>query len=80
MDNIKPSQLPALVLAYIGDGVYELYVRNRIIEEHSDMPPHKLHLLSSSHVKAEAQSRSMNVLEEIFGAMFNEKYARSTRK
>lgn len=69
MDNektaIDPSLLSPLVLAYIGDGVYELYVRKRIIYEHPDMPAHKLHLLSVRHVKANAQSFSMNVLSEI---------------
>ncbi|MBQ3038911.1 MAG: Mini-ribonuclease 3 [Clostridia bacterium] len=62
-DNINPSQLSPLVLAYIGDGVYELYVRNKIIYAHPDMPPHKLHILSSSHVKAAAQSKSMLAIE-----------------
>ena len=65
INNLKPSQLSPLVLAYIGDGVYELFVRNKIIFEHPDMPPHKLHILSSSHVKAKAQSNSMTVIEEL---------------
>ncbi len=63
MEQMKPSQLSPLVLAYIGDGVYELYVRNRIITEHSDMPPNKLHILSTKHVKAHAQSNAMCVIE-----------------
>lgn len=65
MDNIKPELRPPLVLAYIGDGVYDLYVRNRIINEHPDMPPYKLHALTSSYVKAHAQSNSMKVIEPI---------------
>ena len=52
-----------LTLAYIGDGVYELYVRGRLIEEHPDMPPHKLHILATAHVKAKSQSRSMVIIE-----------------
>lgn len=63
--KIKPSQHSPLVLAYIGDGVYELYVRERLIFEHSDMPPHKLHILSTTHVKAHSQSNSMNVIEPL---------------
>ena len=64
IDNIdNPSLLSPLTLAYIGDAVYELYVRNRIICEHTDMPPHKLHLLSIKYVKANAQSNSINYLE-----------------
>lgn len=63
MDKLKPSLYSPLVLAYIGDGVYELFVRSRIIEEHFDMPPNKLHQLSTTHVRAHAQSRSMVIIE-----------------
>ena len=38
----KPSQFSPLALAYIGDGVYELFVRTRIIEEHENLPANKL--------------------------------------
>lgn len=65
MNDLKPAQLAPLVLAYIGDGVYELFVRNKIVKEHPDMPPHKLHILSSSHVKAHSQSVSMAAIEPI---------------
>lgn len=65
MEKMKPSLYSPLVLAYIGDGVYELYVRSRLIAEHPDMPPHKLHVLSSAHVKAKAQSRAMVIVETI---------------
>lgn len=63
MDKMKPSLYSPLVLAYIGDGVYELFVRSRLIEEHHDMPPNKLHHLSTTHVRAHAQSRSMVIIE-----------------
>lgn len=62
-DNINPAQLSPLVLAYIGDGVYELFVRNKLINLHPDKSAHKLHILSSSHVKASAQSKSMLAIE-----------------
>ena len=64
MEEINPKQLSPLQLAYIGDAVYELYVRNRLIKEHPDMPPHKLHIASSKRVSAKAQSNSMLSLEE----------------
>lgn len=63
MSEIKPSVLSPLVLAYIGDGVYELFVRNKLIEQFPTTPPSKLHKLSSAHVKAHAQSISMRTLE-----------------
>ena len=65
MNFEKPGFYPPLVLAYIGDAVYEVYVRSRIISEHSDMPPHKLHVQSIKYVKAHAQSNAVNALEGI---------------
>ena len=62
----KPGQYSPLVLAYIGDGVYETYVRTRLVSEHPDMPAHKLHKLATQHVKAHAQSNSIAFLESAF--------------
>ncbi len=58
----KPSQFSPLALAYIGDGVYELFVRTRIIEEHENLPPASLHRHAVKYVKAEAQARSINAI------------------
>lgn len=60
----KPSQFSPLVLAYIGDGVYEVYVRSRVIAEQPDLPPHKLHKVTTQYVKAHAQSNSMLFIED----------------
>lgn len=58
----QPNQYSPLALAYIGDGVYELYVRTRVIEEHPNLPAHKLHLHTVKYVKAHAQSQSIEAL------------------
>lgn len=58
----KPSQLAPLTLAYIGDGVYELFVRTRVIEENENMPAHKLHKKTVQYVKAHAQSQSIEAM------------------
>lgn len=58
----QPLQYSPLALAYIGDGVYELYVRTRVIEEHPNLPAHKLHLHTVKYVKAHAQSQSIEML------------------
>ncbi len=47
-----------LVLAYIGDAVYETYVRCSIVST-GNMPVHKLHKASTGYVKAKAQSDLM---------------------
>ena len=65
MNDINTSVLSPLVLAYIGDGVYELFVRNRLILDFPQTPPSKLHKLSSACVKAHSQSNSMKVIEPI---------------
>lgn len=64
----KPGLLAPLVLAYIGDGVYEVYVRNRLVFEHPDMPAYKLHREAIKYVRAHAQSNSMLSLESFFDA------------
>jgi len=48
--------LSPLVWAYIGDGVYELFVRTYLINN-SNSKPHKLHIESIKFVKAEAQAK-----------------------
>ena len=65
MEHKKNAKLYGpLVLAYIGDGVYEVYVRNRLILEHPDMPAHMLHKLAIKYVKAHAQSESIDAILE----------------
>lgn len=61
----KPNQYSPLVLAYIGDAVYEIYVRSRVIEENPDMPAHKLHLKTVKYVKARAQANSIHAMTEM---------------
>ena len=62
---MNPTQLSALALAYIGDSVYEIYVRTRIITEHPDLPAHKLHLQSVKYVKAHSQSNSIHAIMDM---------------
>ena len=54
-------QYNPLVLAYIGDAVYEVFVRNMLIER-KKISVHKLHVKSILYVKASAQA---SVLHEI---------------
>lgn len=70
--KINPKQTAALVLAYVGDSVYEVYVRTRLISEHPDMPVYKLHKEAIRYVKAHAQSES---LERIISLLTDEETA-----
>lgn len=49
------SSYSPLVLAYIGDAVYELYIRTLLLSK-GNAPVHKLHKKSVDYVKAKAQS------------------------
>lgn len=52
-----------LVLAYIGDAVYELFIRTKVVN-HGSMQVNKMHKKSASLVKAETQANLIKVLEE----------------
>ena len=57
-----PRQIPALNLAYVGDTVYDLYVRAYLIHTHPETV-HNLHLLSAQMVCAQGQARAFFALE-----------------
>jgi ribonuclease-3 family protein len=48
--------LNPLTLAFIGDAVYEVFVRNYLIDKNRDMHVNKLHKNAVSFVKAHAQN------------------------
>lgn len=50
-----PLSLPALTLAYLGDTVYDLYVRT-MLAENLRLPMRALHLEAAKHVCAAAQA------------------------
>ena len=54
-----------LTLAYIGDAIYDLYIRT-IIVKRGNTQPSKLHKRASALVKAETQAEMVNVLEPHF--------------
>ena len=57
-----------LTWAYIGDAVYELYVRNKLIDE-TNLKPHKLHIEAIKYVKAKSQAEKLN---EIYDKLTDE--------
>ena len=56
------AQLPALTLAYIGDTVYDLFVRTALIQR-SDVKVHALHLLAAKQVCAAGQTAAFRRIE-----------------
>ncbi len=57
------NQMSPLVWAYVGDAVYELYIRTGLVEN-TQYKPHKLHIEAIKYVKANAQARILKELEQ----------------
>lgn len=55
--------LSPLVWAYVGDAVFELYIRTHLINN-SNAKPHKLHLETIKYVKASAQSENLEKIKD----------------
>lgn len=53
-----------LVLAFIGDAVYETFIRTYLAYENREMSVHKLHVEAVKYVKAHAQCEFLKVLEK----------------
>lgn len=62
------KMLSPLVWAYVGDSVYELFVRTKLTNN-SNAKPHKLHIESIKYVKAKAQA---DILKRITDSLTEE--------
>lgn len=52
----QAKSLNSLVLAYMGDSVYESYIRLYLIKKYEGYNAHKLHVKAVNYVKAKGQS------------------------
>ena len=64
MKEIDAKQCSPLVLAYVGDCVYDLIIKTKVISE-GNKQVKKLHQETSSMVQASAQSEMMRVLQPL---------------
>ena len=55
--------LSPLTWAYIGDCVYELYIRTNLVNT-TNLKPHKMHLEAIKHVKAKSQAVFLKNIED----------------
>lgn len=62
------NMLSPLTWAYIGDCVYELYIRTKLVQA-TNLKPHKLHIETIKYVKAKAQAE---FLERIYEELSDE--------
>ena len=64
MNNLgKINTMSPLTWAYIGDAVYELYIRNYLIET-TNLKPNKLHREATKFVKASSQAKILDKLND----------------
>ena len=61
--SLNPKTISPLSLAYIGDAVYELYVRSYIMHD-VNMPVAKLHKFSTKFVSAKAQAKIFHIIKD----------------
>ena len=57
------NMMSPLTWAYVGDCVYELYIRTQLINK-TNLKPHKLHIESIKYVKAQAQAEILKKIHE----------------
>ncbi len=62
-NEIDVNMLSPLTWAYVGDAVYELFIRTNLVNN-TKLKPHKLHLESIKYVKAKAQADILKKIEE----------------
>ena len=64
MQEIDVNQMSPLVWAYMGDSVYEQFIREYLVKN-TKYKPHKLHIEATKFVKASAQAEILKKLEDI---------------
>lgn len=57
-DEQEVKLMSPLTWAYVGDCVYELYIRTKLVNE-TKLKPHAMHIEAIKHVKAKAQAETL---------------------
>lgn len=66
-NEMDVNMLSPLTWAYVGDAVYELYIRTNLVNN-TKLKPHKLHIESIKFVKAKAQAEILKRIDEFLTA------------
>ncbi|MFD1708442.1 Mini-ribonuclease 3 [Siminovitchia sediminis] len=61
--KVEYKQLNSLALAYMGDAVYDVYIRSRLLES-GKTKPYKLHVEATRYVSAKAQAYALKTIIE----------------
>ena len=63
-DEQEINQLSPLTWAYVGDCVFELYIRTKLINE-TKLKPHELHIKAINYVKAKSQAEMLKRIHDM---------------
>lgn len=62
----KARSLSPVTLAFLGDSVYETFIRHKIIEQNGTLPAGQLHRVAESMVRATFQSDAVEQILPLF--------------
>ncbi len=62
-NKTEVNLMSPLTWAYVGDSVYELFIRTHLVET-TKLKPHRLHIEAIKHVKAQAQAEILEKLQD----------------
>lgn len=65
LKEIFPAQLSPLVLAYIGDSIFDLVIKTYLLDTKGNMQVNKLNRFASNIVKAQSQSEMIGIIEPL---------------
>ena len=65
MEINKVEAMSPLTWAYVGDSIYEAYIRTYLVET-TNLKPHKLHIKAINFVKAKAQAEILQKIHDDF--------------
>ena len=65
LKEISPAQLSPLVLAYIGDSIFDLVIKTYLLDTKGNMQFNKLNRFASNIVKAQSQSEMIGIIEPL---------------
>ncbi len=63
MDKQKVEMMSPLTWAYVGDSIYEAYIRTYLVDT-TNLKPHKLHIKAIGYVKAKAQADALRKIQD----------------
>lgn len=63
MEIGKVEAMSPLTWAYVGDSIYEVFIRTHLVET-TNLKPHKLHIKAIKYVKAKAQAEILKKIHD----------------